>query len=262
VPSLQKLHKNFRKKFSPNRKKILCVLLKWCYLKTMKRNKNQITITVIIICLACAVSGLADSPKIPNGVQLDYIDNSEAIGCNKDIPSRREVGSNMSLRPPKRIVDLACSCGKCQNVLLVSGQSSSLKSGDPKHTAKTAIVSYINRQNPVNLHDVAKDLSFLLGIEISIDKNKVDKFTETFKKEMARRHGDKVAERVLSWEIKTNSNFGMNLGKEHSLFDNTGLAVIESLARKFGMTIQWTESGAVLAPNSNYDFVINSPLTD
>jgi hypothetical protein len=227
----------------------------------MKKKNNQITITAIIICLACAVSGLADSPKIPNGVQLDYIDNSEVIGCNKDTPSRREFGSNMSLHPPKRVVDLACSCGKCQNVLLISGQSSSLKSGDLKHTAETAIVSYINNQNPVNLHDVAKDLSFLLGIEISIDKNKVDKFTEIFKKEIASRHGNKVAEKVLSWEIKTNSS-GMNLGKERSLHDNTGLAVIESLARKFGMTIQWTESGAVLAPHSNYDFVINSPLTD
>lgn len=224
----------------------------------MKRKQNQITITAIIICLACAVSGLADSPKIPNGVQLDHIGDTEVMGCKQATPSRREIGSNMSLHPPTRVVDLFCSCGKCQKLPLVQGRSSSLKSGDPKHTAKTAIVSYINNCNPVSLDNVAKDLSFLLGIEVSIDKNKVDKFTETFKKEIASRHGNQVAEKILSWEIQTNS-FGMNLGKESDLHDNTGLAVIEHLARKFGMKIQWTESGVILAPHSNFDFVINSP---
>ncbi len=219
----------------------------------MKRKQNQITITAIIICLACAVSGLAASPEIPLGFCIDPMPSSEVIGCKQATLTQREIGSNMSLRPPTRVVDLACSCGKCQRLLLIRGRSTSLKSGDPKHTAKTAIVSYINNQNPVNLHDVAKDLSFLMRIDISIDKKKVDEFTNTMKEALGSRGFKQEAKEVSSWEIQSNYT-GMNLGKEGTFRDNTGLAVLEHLARKFNMTIQWTESGVVLAPDpSNSD---------
>jgi hypothetical protein len=173
----------------------------------------------------------------------------EFNGCKQATPTREEISSNMSLRPPTRVVEFICSCGKCQRPILIKGRSSSLKSGDPKHTAKTAIVSYINNNNPVNLQDVVKDLSFLLGIDVSIDKKKFDELTETLKKEIARTYNNKDrAEQVWPWEIR--ANYGMNLGKEPYL-ENTGLAVLEDLARKFGMTIQWTESGAILVPDTS-----------
>jgi hypothetical protein len=110
-------------------------------------------------------------------------------------------------------------------------------------------VSYINRQNPVNLQDVVEDLSFLLGIDISIDKKKCDEITETLKKEIVSTYNNKdLAEQVLPWEIR--GNIGMDLGKLFGL-ENTGLAVLEDFARRFGMTIQWTENGAVLVPDTS-----------
>lgn len=204
----------------------------------MKRKQNQITITAIIICLACAVSGLA-SPMTFISVELLGLND-----CKQATLTRKEIRSNMSFNPPARVIDLLCSCGKCKRPVLIKGRSTSVKSGDPQHTAKTAIVTYINRQNPVNLQDVVEDLSFLLGIDISIDKKKCDEITKTLKKEIVSTYNNKdLAEQVLPWEIR--GNIGMNLG------ENTGIVVLEDFARRFGMTIQWTENGAVLVPDTS-----------
>ena len=66
MPTLAKIKKNMLKKFSQNRKKIVCVLLKSCYLEIMKRKNNQITITAAItfgICFANTVTASSYEEK-------------------------------------------------------------------------------------------------------------------------------------------------------------------------------------------------------
>ena len=256
MPSLQKPHKNFRKKFSPNRKKIVCVLLKWCYLKTMKRNKNQITITAIIICLACAVSGLAcDKCEVarPNHETLSSTGNILSV---KEIVAMPTEDYRKKIQPAKRVWLRA---GK--RTIKGKALPTNVTSGNAKQIADNVIVSYINNSKTLLLKDVIEDLSFLMGIKIVIDNDKVETLGKdavkdmpiAYQKELVAQFGKIVWDRTLDISAGEATFYGRNLNR-------TGVEVLVEIAHDFRSKVVWENDRAVIIPNLNHPEITWLPM--
>ena len=189
----------------------------------MKRNKNQITITAIIICLACAVSGLASERKI-------------------------QVGSD-----PEKGLWIHGTASKIDP---------SKSPTDPREIARNTLLRYENNSSPVRRSEIVRHLSQLIGINITVgttinihgEPNVADCIINYFKEEVLNTAKDMDAlDAVFESAIIKHPQGWLPLSQAYDIVSNKEQSenaeqFLTKMASFTKSELVWTKNGAEFQP--------------
>jgi hypothetical protein len=220
----------------------------------MKRKQNQITITAIVVfgCLASIASACekcnADNAKKPEYETLSSTGNILSV---KEIVAMPTEDYRKKIQPAKRVWLRA---GK--RTIKGKALPTNVTSGNAKQIGEDVIVSYINNSKTLLLKDIIDDLSFLMGIKIVIDNDKVKTLGKdaakdmpvAYQKEMVAQFGKIVSDRADEATF-----YGRNLNR-------TGVEVLVEIAHDFRSKVVWENDRAVIIPNLNHPDITWLPM--
>lgn len=174
----------------------------------MKRKQNQITITAIIICLACAVSGLAsEMPKYEKNAQTG--EKTITLGS---IEEKSYLIEAKSFR-------------------------TNLTSGTAQQIADNVVVQYKMVTDKTTLKPIADDLAFLIGIKVkcmnTMSQNSLGAPITIYSAEMLIQYPELQGPQPKAF-------FDIILGR------GTGRQVLEQLAEMFSVKVMWSNDTAFL----------------
>ncbi len=235
------------------------LVLKPYYPETMKRKQNQITITAIVVfgCLASIASACekcnAANAKKPKHETLSSTGNILSV---KEIVAMPTEDYRKTIQPAKRVWLRA---GK--RTIKGKALPTNVTSGNAKQIADNVIVSYINNSKTLLLKDIIEDLSFLMGINIVIDNDKVKTLGKdaakdmpvAYQKEMVAQFGKLVSDRTLDISAGEAVFYGRNLNR-------TGVEVLVEIAHDFRSKVVWENDRAVIIPNLNHPEITWLPI--
>jgi len=204
-----------------------------------------IVILVLGVSPACAVSGMTCDKCEAAKPDHETLSSTGKILSVKEIVAMPTEDYRKKIQPAKRVWLRA---GK--RTIKGKALPTNVTSENAKQIADNVIVSYINNSKALLLKDVIEDLSFLMGIKIVIDNDKVETLGKdaapdmpvAYQKEMVAQFGKIVSDRTLDINAGEATFYGRNLNR-------TGAEVLVEIAYDFRSKVVWENDRAIIVPD-------------